>query len=127
MLHQARLIHSRLFLKYTQLQQQLGQSCDTKFTRCIPGGASGGNPAVGGAAGEAAPGATPGGTPRAGGAKVTLTDTEPLPGVGTVMFTETVPGGGGGGLSCGDACRPSSAHELLANGPFRVAEMMKIV
>lgn len=85
----------------------------------IPRGASGGCPttedapgavpgAVTGDAPGAVPGAEPGDAPADasgdGGASVTLTDTEPLPGVGTVMFTETVPGDGGGELSCGSAC-----------------------
>ena len=101
--------------------ESAGSWAKLQLTRCIPGGTSGGSPAVGGAAGEAAPGATTGGTPGAGGATVTLNDTEPLPGVGTVMFTETVPGGGGGKLSRGDACRCKYSHELHASRPLTVA------
>ena len=52
----------------------------------------------------AAPGGGPGAAGGAGEVPVTLTDTEPLPGVGTVIFTDTVPGGGGGELSSGTTC-----------------------
>ena len=58
---------------------------------------------------------------------MTLTDTGSEPLVGTVMFTDTVPGGGGGelscgggGLSCGDACR--SNKRVLA-GQMRAVNL----
>ncbi len=65
------------------------------------GEASGdGDPTVGEASGDGGP---------------TVTDTtgkEPLP--GAVMLTETVPGGGGGGLDCGDTCNRQNAWSAFS-------------
>lgn len=61
------------------------------------------------------PGDAPGlvlGRASGAGFTVALTDTDPLP--GAVMLTATVPGGGGGGLSCGDACNSNRLCLLAA-------------
>ena len=80
-------------------------------------------PGSGDAPGDA-PGLVPGTAP-GGEGTVTLTDTGPEPLVGTVMFTATMPGGGGGrlscvggGLSCGDACSGNKLCVLIWSYAF---------